>query len=263
MIHEKDSLVDVLNKYDHICWYMSAGADFRPLLFFSEAFYSDFAMHMENEYPADEEKIIPDLFVFSDKAPVDGAFYSDDQYNNQYRKIDTDIRKFIDENHWKDVKKLFLSNTGSYRFEDGKSERRTCIVVEGNPIKLKDIQLIAYFMNVKIISWWYGKRRTWKVPMIYVIGNNDDLYQAINENVSVDSVVIIRPEIIIDRETGYKLARQMDALRTKYLIAEKSFVKECFVDKDLSHRLKEFYKVNKFWASRGPLGWYKWSGLSR
>ena len=73
------NLIDEIKKFKHICWYPSAGADFRALLFFSEAFYSDYSGFFRYSkpyaYPDDAERIVPDLFIFNDKEPQNHCYH--------------------------------------------------------------------------------------------------------------------------------------------------------------------------------------------
>ena len=51
---------EAIKQFKHICWYPSAGKDFRPLLFISDWYYK------KNNVPRDEGQELPDLFILSD-----------------------------------------------------------------------------------------------------------------------------------------------------------------------------------------------------
>ena len=51
---------DAIKKYKHICWYPSAGKDFRPLLFISDWYYK------KNNVPHNDDQEFPDLFILTD-----------------------------------------------------------------------------------------------------------------------------------------------------------------------------------------------------
>lgn len=51
---------EAIKQYKHICWYPSAGKDFRPLLFISDWYYK------KNKVPRDDGQEFPDLFIFTD-----------------------------------------------------------------------------------------------------------------------------------------------------------------------------------------------------
>lgn len=51
---------EAIRQFKHICWYPSAGVDFKPLLFISDWYYK------KNNVPTDEGQALPDLFIFTD-----------------------------------------------------------------------------------------------------------------------------------------------------------------------------------------------------
>ena len=51
---------EVIKQYEHVCWYPSAGSDYRVLLFLSDWYYK------KNAVPMDEGQALPDLFVMTD-----------------------------------------------------------------------------------------------------------------------------------------------------------------------------------------------------
>ena len=68
------STKEAIKKFKHICWYPSAGKDFRPLLFISDWYYR---MH---DVPRDARQKFPDLFILTDLC---GLFDSSGD-NNEY-----------------------------------------------------------------------------------------------------------------------------------------------------------------------------------
>lgn len=51
---------EAIKQFKHICWYPSAGKDFRPLLFISNWYYK------KNNVPIDDGQEFPDLFILTD-----------------------------------------------------------------------------------------------------------------------------------------------------------------------------------------------------
>ena len=51
---------EVIRQYEHVCWYPSAGSDFRALLFLSDWYYKKY------DVPMDEGQVLPELFVMTD-----------------------------------------------------------------------------------------------------------------------------------------------------------------------------------------------------
>ena len=76
-----------IKQYNHICWYPSAGEDFKPLLFISDWYYK------KNNVPMDEDQVLPDLFIFTDYA----GFHSRDNelrdYGDAYEQIQNSFCK--------------------------------------------------------------------------------------------------------------------------------------------------------------------------
>ena len=68
------STQEAIRQYKHICWYPSAGKDFRSLLFLSDWYFRN------NELALDEGQELPDLFVFTDYQGLS------DYYEEEYGK---------------------------------------------------------------------------------------------------------------------------------------------------------------------------------
>ncbi|MBO4426391.1 MAG: hypothetical protein J5776_05230, partial [Clostridiales bacterium] len=62
------SIEEVIKDYKHVCWYPSAGSDFRALLFLSDWYYK------KNDVPMDEGQVLPDLFVMTDIMSIHDIF---------------------------------------------------------------------------------------------------------------------------------------------------------------------------------------------
>ncbi len=59
-VDDNTDILDVIEKHKSICWYPSAGDDFRPLIFFNPYTYEDL------EIPMDKDQVFPDLFILTD-----------------------------------------------------------------------------------------------------------------------------------------------------------------------------------------------------
>ena len=52
------TIEDAIKNYNHICWYPSAGEDFKPLLFISNWYYK------KNSVPMDEGQVLRNCLIF-------------------------------------------------------------------------------------------------------------------------------------------------------------------------------------------------------
>ena len=73
--------LEAIRAYKHICWYPSAGKDFRPLLFISEWYYR------KNNVPTDDGQEFPDLFIFTDLCGMFDSFGDTDCLGDAYYQI--------------------------------------------------------------------------------------------------------------------------------------------------------------------------------
>lgn len=75
------SIEEVIRQFEHVCWYPSAGSDFRALLFLSDWYYKKF------DVPTDEGQVLPDLFVMTDYLGL-GSFYAEESFwGDAYEQI--------------------------------------------------------------------------------------------------------------------------------------------------------------------------------
>ena len=72
---------EAIRNYKHICWYPSAGVDFKPLLFISDWYYK------KNNVPIDEGQVLPDLFIFTDYAGFHAIDMELSGFGDDYEQI--------------------------------------------------------------------------------------------------------------------------------------------------------------------------------
>ncbi len=68
------SIEEVIRQFEHVCWYPSAGSDFRALLFLSDWYYK------KNDVPTDEGQVLPDLFGMTDMMGLHEVFETKELY---------------------------------------------------------------------------------------------------------------------------------------------------------------------------------------
>jgi len=62
-----DSIEKILRNYNRLCWYPSAGADFRVLLFLFQQYVKRYNISISTEE-------LPDLFILTDCNPKDTSY---------------------------------------------------------------------------------------------------------------------------------------------------------------------------------------------
>lgn len=94
---------EILKEHKRICWYPSAGADFRSLLFLSEAYCK------WKDVPIKAEEL-PDLFLYTDVNPVNDEETKKQQVHFQ-KSGDSDIA-ILNTDNYKNLQRLFQSYDG-------------------------------------------------------------------------------------------------------------------------------------------------------
>ena len=72
---------EAIKQFKHICWYPSAGKDFRPLLFISDWYY------MKNNVPKDDGQKYPDLFILTDLCGLFGSHGDTSCFGDAYYQL--------------------------------------------------------------------------------------------------------------------------------------------------------------------------------
>jgi len=257
------ALLEVLKKHKRICWYPSAGADFRELLFLSKQ-YIDI-----HNVPVDKNEL-PDLFILTDCNP------------NDY---------FIDKNSgMTEINKLnnFDYDTAGVLYCS--YDRHTCIKHNGfNQIECIDLpfdgRLVsldfsnnygkAFFTKASIFSDTLGH---WTVDIVYVIIENTAFVfdYLLKNNVLIDYVVRVRygdnfggsnvcgdwmlkvlhmlkSKYFLSTEitsSNFDLARSIDLFNYSNETIDTAYLNE--------YKLNQIYKVKSdSWSKQGDIYWYK------
>lgn len=231
---------DIIKRHNHICWYPSAGIDFREMLYLSNAFYGDYSNHFERSYPTESERIIPDLFILTDKAPTNIRWVHNDDYI-----ADTDIIMLQNDQQYKKVRKLF------------KDLSKTSICAKNEPIRCSG-NVRAYYMPVNISSKWYGHSHSWNAKLLYVFSDNQSFYNEclLKNKATVEVIINIRMEELLTIENGERTFDQLKNLKSRYYIAEHQYVE--LVENASNKKLTEIYSVpGSMWSGRNDIVWCK------
>ena len=277
-----DELINSIKRYRKICWYPSAGSDFRPFLFLSNAFYKDYSQVIADQYP-DHDRVIPDLFVFSDVNIPNIVYYKVSNVSGY-----TDADKLNDPRSWRYAKTLYsdpytyISIDKKYRFEDVIQE------IKRNHFdpdyKVSKNYGNAFLMDVTVSSLMYksrmdnGRIKTWKTKFLYIIGENAAVAKELflKNSVDIDSVVLIRyGDGFGHAELGAQWVESLFRhLHTNYLVANDRYVRydeECFnsdiklvkeyfapYDLTVCPEFEEIYHMDGHtWSSYGEVKWCK------
>ena len=251
------TVLETLKEYNHICWYPSAGEDFKPLLFISDWYYK------KNSVPMDEGQVLPELFIFTDYF----GFHSHDKelrgYGDAYEQIQNGY-----------------CEPGSSFIHVSYKNSSTDIMVKSFE-KLRNLHLpfntelascergydynSAFLMKVEVISRINEKVNTYETSIMYVAVLNE----LFAERVLVPNSIRTEYLIIIRYGTGFGggngkgftwILSEYKELGIKYLVTS-HFVQgeltEAESDKPYP-QLTGLYGIDgKQWTRDVPVVWYK------
>lgn len=93
------SLDDILRTHRHLCWYPSANADFRGLLYLSDRYFE------WKKLSRDEGQCLPDLFLMTDIGPHDSTDYKG---GNLYKKENGFSQiSYLTDGRWRKLEVLY------------------------------------------------------------------------------------------------------------------------------------------------------------
>lgn len=257
-------LKDVVKQHNKICWYPSAGADFRALLFLSKQYLE------WKDVPMDSVEL-PDLFIYTDCKPTDynwtgysgRSFISDlNEPPFRYKKMsalyrDSKTEIFLN----KPIEELQCQK---FSFD----ERYFGFDVSKNYGK-------AFLMNVHIQSKQLGE---WDAEVVYVLSENTtfafDFF--IREQITVDYILRVRFGDAFGGSSmdGSWMLKLLKPLHTKYFLSTYVGLRDFeYVPRELVDGMKRYedivkntdlfplqsiYKVNgSTWSNQGDIYWYK------
>lgn len=186
---EDTTILDVIKNHKSICWYPSAGIDFRPLIIFNRSCYEAF------EIPIDEEQTFPDLFILTDVNPPNYVW----SCHSRPSPIEN-ISCLNQEDKWKEITTLY-------------EDKKTKITVNGSR-RLKNLDIgcdrgelqsgyevskaygnVLYF-DVTVRSKRYESTEwdTWNANVLYVITENRTFAREVlmQNNIKIDYISVIR-----------------------------------------------------------------------
>ncbi|MCH5348074.1 MAG: hypothetical protein J1E40_02015 [Oscillospiraceae bacterium] len=267
---KKSMLISELKKRRSICWYPSAGSDFRPLLYLSKPFYD------KHKELSDDKDVFPDLFIMTDYQESEYTGYSD-VYHYDY------MRKYYPNDFDKISKGTLRRGDILYR------DHRTSITV-------KDvIKIVIDGMEVKKelvtsgIPEWYGqgycitvevnsfnipdqKLGKWDMDIVYLYAENTAFAKhiLIQNQINVDFIVSVRYGGNFGGSTNFGgwLFYIADTLDVKYYISPPIDHIPDYQNADVMEYLKEDAEIiferprltplyEKEWHENEIVNWYR------
>ena len=256
----------MIKSYKRICWYPSAGADFRELLFLSEQYCK------WKNIPITSEEL-PDLFILTDCNPKD-------TFSPKNIAGLTCIEKLNGQEY----------SQMNYLFDS--LDRRTLITLRNKvecigTINVPfDSRLFAfkpsnnygnvYFIQAKIYSKKLG---VWNADILYILTENTNfaLHYLIKHHICIDYLVRVRygdafGGSMLSGEWLLKLLRPLNVTHfLSKLVTEDTFnyIPELLLNDNYSNykniltdtstiALKELHRINAMtWSNQGDIYWYK------
>ena len=244
---------EVIRQYKHVCWYPSAGSDFRALLFLSDWYYK------KNDVPMDEGQVLPELFVMTDYLGLGGFYVNQSFWGDAYAQI---RRGFCE--------------PGSSLLHVKYKNNSTEIVVKRYE-KLRDMGLpydsrldcrerpeeynSAFLIEVEVISRSYDVVNRYETTVLYVAAEN----QLFDERVLIPNGIKTEYLVIINYGAGfgggngisYKwILRDYRKLGIRYVVSNQFPVGDGS-DPDYPE-LADFYGIDGVqWTRGNAVVWYR------
>lgn len=247
------STVDALKQFKHICWYPSAGMDFRPLLFISGWYCGKFGISM------DEGQEMPDLFVLTDYCGFPSYF------REEYKKEGFDFLKpgfrLIENEYYSNSTKITVKSVERLR-DLGLPFDRELACFDNNQAYNS-----SFLMEVEVESKLDGIVTTYDANVLYITALNELFYNEIilRHHIKVEYQVLVRYGEGIGGGAMLNpswIIRSYKELGTKYLISELRYVDDAEIDENSDKPmpvLEKIYSINaKQWSQHdAEIGWHR------
>ena len=256
------SVEEVIRKHGKICWYPSAGADFRVILYLSE----QYCKWKEVKIPPDK---LPDLFILSDADPKDINFTG--------RKGISRIEVLsMDNPHKIKEFKVFRDNNTEIIASNVEVLDRLEIPYDKQLFVLGKSKNFGwpFLFDVHIRSKQLGE---WDTKVLYLLTENTGfaLRYLLPKGLPIDYIVRVRygDSFGGSRVSGEWLLNLIPYLKVKYFLSNEvtnslpkdtlELLKEKYLDLENIWEntervdIEEFYRVNgAAWSDQGDIHWY-------
>lgn len=255
-----------LKKHKSICWYPSAGSDFRTLLYLSKPYYE------KHEELAGEKAALPDLFIMTDYQKHGFIDYSD---SSNYVNLN-DIRHNFDQRQTGTLKSNYVLYYDAYTSFTIKTIRK----FELNDVEASNDLTVdyyhapscygqAYCMTIKVDSRkpLAKKLGAWEIDVIYLYIENTTFAKRIllQNRINIDYIVMVRYPGYGNGASGIWLFYLADLLNVKYYVTNQyqdKYIAEggadCGADKEALEFLKGDSEISFKLSQRTPLYKVEW-----
>ena len=251
------SIEEVIRQFEHVCWYPSAGSDFRALLFLSDWYYK------KNDVPTDEGQVLPDLFVMTDYLGL-GSLYEEERFwGDAYEQI-----------------RNGYCEPGSCFLHVAYKNTSTDIIVKRYE-RLRNMRLpydyrldcreepeaynSAFLIEVEVVSRSYDEIRRYETSVLYAAAENQMFAKriAIRCGFKMEYLVIMNYGAGFGGGNGIGFEWIFDEykeLGIRYVVSNHS-VRACLAENGTAGaypELKDFYGTDGVqWTRGNPVVWYR------
>lgn len=248
---------ETIKHFKHICWYPSAGKDFRPLVFISDWYYK------KNMVPKDDGQEFPDLFIFTDLCGLFDSHGDDSCLGDAYYQL-----------------KEGFCKPGSRLIRVSSKNSSTEIIVKKHE-RLRDLNIpfdqeCAYFdkasdynssllLNVEVVSRIDDVLNRYETSILYVAVLNEFFANnfLLPNRIKIEYQVIVAYGGFGGGHYGPQwILQKYKEFGTKYLIGNDygwSHMSEDYPDKP-APRFDVLYWIDgEQWSKGSPVIWYKLS----
>lgn len=251
------SLDDIIKEHNHICWYPSADADFRGLLYLSDRYFEWKKIQRE------EGQQLPDLFIMTDIDPKGTLNYPSD--NLGFGEKGNSKIQLLKEGKWREIRELYMG----FRPRPLRrgNENVTQITVSSIE-KLKDIELAfhpEFFTDIYGKPAYYGnafyirahvvsrqredsheyKEYEYDCDVVYILADNTSFARdyLLKNKISTEYVIQIRygdAGFGGSALSGSWLGLILDSLNCKYFMSNPRYARNADMSALLTE-VKEFF----------------------
>ncbi len=198
----------IIKSHHHICWYPSAGADFRGLLYLNDVYYE------WKQIPREPDQKMPDLFIMTDLLPQVYSSYGAGELDGG--EIGYTDLKYLRNDEYKKIKDLY---SGYRRIPESSTKTNVTQIMASSIERLQDIHLQyngnhfdsslighkpsyynrVFFIKAHVMTLHRHKDRApdkyeYDADLLYVL--TDNMYFArdylVNNNIPVEYVIQVR-----------------------------------------------------------------------
>lgn len=253
---EELSLKDVISNHRSICWYPSAGDDFKPLIFLNQNGYRNF------DIPEDNGQEFPDMFIMTDV--LYPMFFSDER---------NPISQLNNSDSWRRITELYRDFKTTVSVVKSRKLRRLDLELDTEMLSYEYSNeenygnVFCFTVKVETRLYWPYDLKQWYMTVVYVIAENRAFARdfLMKNNIKVDYVPVIRYGEAMGGGSAISpnwIRSILGAIKCKYYICNAHYAREeknmvYFEDYDIpATELKEIKRISgNHWSEYGDVVW--------